>query len=123
MENTEQTNLIILSGVLTILFLVSLGFNILNYNSMENRLGLDDLYDDFEGNKDPDARMTATIDISTDKGDCSFDVLYEYDDYREIYSQGSDRELCDKYLYTKGKDINKEFLNRLLDEDYIARQY
>tara|TARA_B100000900_G_scaffold414573_1_gene441602 strand:- start:155 stop:538 length:384 start_codon:yes stop_codon:yes gene_type:complete len=101
--------------------MISMIINFSTYDTMSSRLGLDDLYKDFEGNKDPDARMTATIDISTDKGACNIDVVYEGDKFRRVDSRGGDNELCDKYSHSKEKDGDSAFMDRLLDQEYTDR--
>ena len=55
-------------------------------DDLRGRITLGELYNDFKGNDDPNSRMTATVDISTKEGACSFDVFYEYDGYREVTS-------------------------------------
>ena len=109
-------------SVIGFILIISLIVNISSYYTMSNHLGLDGLYDDFKGNEDPDSRMIATIDISTDEGDCKFDLLYEYDDYREVTTISGEPDTCDKYNYSKSTgEVNKEFLNRMLDEEYLDR--
>lgn len=105
------------------ILIISLVLNVSSYWTMSNHLGLDELYNDFKGNEDPDSRMIATIDISTAEGDCKFDLLYEYDDYREVTTINREAsDICNKYNYSKSTDeINKEFLNRMLDEEYLER--
>tara|TARA_B100000949_G_C14001036_1_gene333182 strand:+ start:108 stop:491 length:384 start_codon:yes stop_codon:yes gene_type:complete len=101
--------------------IVSMIINFSTYDTISSRLGLDDLYRDFDGNKDADARMTARIDISTDKGACNIDVIYEGDKYRNVDARGGDSDLCDKYSHSKEKGTSGEFMDRLLDQEYIDR--
>ena len=109
-------------SVIGFILIISLIVNISSYWTMSNNLGLDELYDDFKGNEDPDSRMIATIDISTDEGDCKFDLLYEYDDVRAVTTISGESDICDKYNYSKSTgEVNKEFLNRMLDEEYLDR--
>ena len=118
---TKEDWLTIACVVLLTALMISLIINFSTYDTMSSRLGLDDLYKDFEGNKDADARMTATIDISTDKGACNIDVVYEGDKFRQVDSTGGDNELCDKYSYAKEKGGDSAFMDRLLDQEYTDR--
>ena len=118
---TKEDWLTIACVVLLTALMISLIINFSTYDTMSSRLGLDDLYKDFEGNKDADARMTATIDISTDKGACNIDVVYEGDKFRQVDSRGGDNDLCDKYSHSKEKGGDSAFMDRLLDQEYTDR--
>jgi len=92
--NTNQANkflkgngiFIVFIVFLVILLLISFTFNMMKCDDIRGRITLGQLYNDFKGNDDPNSRMTAQVDISTDEGACSFDVFYEYDGYREVVS-------------------------------------
>ena len=71
---------------LMILLIISFVINLLKCDDLRGRITLGELYNDFKGNKDPNARMTAKVDISTAEGACNFDVFYEYDSYRVVDS-------------------------------------
>ena len=87
-SNSKNENMpfILVIGFLLILLIISFIFNMMKCDDLRGRINLDELYKDFKGNDDPTSRMTATVDISTKEGACSFDVFYEYDGYREVTS-------------------------------------
>ena len=118
----------IVIGILVILLITSFIFNLIKCDDLRGRITLGQLYNDFKGNDDSTARMTATVYISAEEGACSFDVFYEYDDYREVISNNrslpGEEDICKKYEYPSDPDgdtESKEFLNRLLDDDYLER--
>ena len=110
--------------LLSMLLIASIGIHVTTYYIRPKKLGFDDLYNDFKGNQNLDSRMTAEIHISTDEGACKFGINYRGDSEREVYriDRGAD-ELCEKYVYSEyaSDEVNKEFLNRLLDDDYLER--
>lgn len=87
-SNSKNENMpfILVIGFLLILLIISFIFNMMKCDDLRGRITLGELYKDFKGNKDPNARMTANVDISTKEAACSFDVFYEYDGYREVTS-------------------------------------
>ena len=87
-DKFKNTNWLFISiiSLLMILLIISFIFNMMKCDDLRGRINLDELYKDFKGNDDPNSRMTATVDISTKEGACSFDVFYEYDGYREVTS-------------------------------------
>ena len=87
-DKFKNTNWLFISiiSLLMILLIISFIFNMMKCDDLRGRINLDELYKDFKGNDDPTSRMTATVDISTKEGACSFDVFYEYDGYREVTS-------------------------------------
>ena len=87
-SNSKNENMpfILVIGFLLILLIISFIFNMMKCDDIRGRINLDELYKDFKGNDDPNSRMTATVDISTKEGACSFEVFYEYDGYREVTS-------------------------------------
>ena len=193
-SNSKNENMpfILVIGFLLILLIISFIFNMMKCDDIRGRINLDELYKDFKGHDDPNSRMTATVDISTKEGACSFDVFYEYDGYREVTSNyitaplareeeeeiaqkiseiideaeegdideikqnikdeydidknklknlrgesneikdiameiviekvQNDKDICKRYEYPNDKgELSKEFLNRLLDDDYLER--
>ena len=92
---------------------------------------LDTLYDEAGGN-DPlsDSRLISTIDLSTDKYSCKFDILYEGIKGRKVKCTGGcddeddeKSEFCKQFQYLgKGNAGNGELSDTLLDDTYVSRR-
>ena len=120
---------VILLGYFVYVLMTSKGTK--KYKSSQS---LDTLYDEAGGN-DPlsDARLTSSIDISTDEYSCKFDVLYEGIKGRKVRCIGGcnsndpkdkeNKDFCEKFVYLgKGNTDNGELSDTLLDDTYVNRR-
>ncbi len=122
--NSRNKNWVFISIIigLLILLIISFIFNMMKCDDLRGRITLGELYNDFKGNDDPNSRMTAAVDISTKEGACSFDVFYEYDDYREVNSNYITPPLSqseEKNIETEIADIIREARDN--DDEFVKR--
>lgn len=101
---------------LTIFITLLILLNIYQYILSANRLGLDGLYSEFEGDNWSDSTLTSRVHIFAGKKACNFNIEYSGKD-RKITTTDTEDEFCNKFIYDKDK--KKGILRRhLMEEDY-----
>ena len=104
---------IIIGLVIFITLLILL--NIYQYILSANRLGLDGLYDEFDGNNWNDSTLTSNVHVSAGKKVCNFNIEYN-GAKRKITTTDTDDKFCKQFIYND--KIKGKLRKHLMEQDY-----
>ena len=101
--------------ILLFLLFISIMINIIQYYVSYSRMGLDDLYNNFEYNKPDSKRLITEVKMESDKGHCNI-TIERSKDKKKVNSKGSEEMDCEKYNYDDTEPISN-FTKQLINED------
>ena len=103
--------------LVSILIFTLIVMNVFQWLTSASRMGLDDLYDAFDGELDMNSRLIGKITMSAGVNDCEFDIVKEGIGGKYKVTSVKDDEFCNKFTYNDITHDRGELYDMLIEND------